>query len=466
MPVDTLRERQLAGLQALLALSTPVGTERRVVAASSSITTKRIRVLTLLKDPALRGAILLMLSATGTGALSFVFWGFTTHHQNAGAVGNISAEVSSITFLAGVGSLSLVSLFARFLPVSGRHARRFIIVGYASAGAAGLIAATIFLVTPFAKGLIIGGESGSFTFVIFVVLNSVFNIQDGGLIGFGRFGWVPVENILVALARLSLLPVAAIFLSARIGVLWSWAFPMIVAIIVVNIFVIGPLPAQKKRQPPRLPRFGELGRLVAIGSAASAVLYAVNAFLPALVTHKLGSYQGGYFYVPWVITTMVLLLMNNITISMVREVVANPHKAMSAIRRSVALAIVLAILVMIVCLFLGSFILTPLGSSYGGHGAPLLRWAGLAMPATAVIALFMATCSIRQRLGPAFLVNLITSSAIIAGVMLLHSNAGISRVGLIYCFVQWTAAAVLSFPTFISLRTIARGQGIRASSPT
>jgi hypothetical protein len=464
--VDKVEERQLAGLQALLAMSVPVVTERPAVAASSSITMMRIRALTLLKDPSVRGAIFLMLSAAGTGALSFVFWGFTTHHQNAGSVGSISAEVSSITFLAGVGSLSLVSIFARFLPVSGRHARRFVILGYTCAGLAGLVAATIFLVTPLAKGLIIGGEAGSLTFVIFVVLNSIFNIQDGGLIGFGRFGWVPVENILVAMARLALLPVAAIFLSARTGVLWSWALPMIIAIVVVNIFVIGPLPGQKKMQPPKLPRFGKLSRLVAVGSASSAVAYAVNAFLPALVTHKLGSYQGGYFYVPWVITTMVLLLMSNITISMVREVVTNPNKAFLAVRRSVALATLLAILVMVVCLFLARFILAPLGSSYGVQGAPLLRWAGLAMPATAVIVLFSAICSIRQRLWPALLVNLITSTAIITGVMFLRPDSNIGRVGMVYCLVQWTAAAMVSLPTFIGLRAIAHGQGIRTNPPT
>ena len=395
-----------------------------------------------------------MLSAGAAGGLGFVFWAFTTHHQNASAVGAVSAEVSSITFLASVGSLNLISIFARFLPVAGWYARRLILTSYSGATLAGLLAAVIFLLTPMATGLVLGGGFGRIAFAVCVVLNSVFNIQDGGLIGFGRFGWVPVENVLVALARLVLLPLAAAFLSARIGVLWSWALPMAVAVLVVNIFVIGPLPGRKAKQRPSLPKFGELGRLVAIGSATTAVYAAVSAFLPALVTHRLGPTQGGYFYVPWIIATMACLLLTNISISMVREIVANPEKAEFTVRRSVGLAVLVIIAVMAACLLLARLVLAPLGPNFVVHGVPLLHWVGFAMPATAVIVLFLAVCLYRQRAWPSFAVNLTTSAAVVGGVLLLKSGADISRVGMIYCVVQWVAAAAISFPTFTALRDL------------
>src|SRR5512146_1299577 len=112
------RQQQLEGIQALLALSVPVTVNPAVTVPLFIGTTPR-RPRSLLKDPALRGAIALMLSATMAGGLGFVFWAFTAHHQSASAVGGISAEVSSITFLAGVGSLNLIGIFGRFLPVAG-----------------------------------------------------------------------------------------------------------------------------------------------------------------------------------------------------------------------------------------------------------------------------------------------------------------------------------------------------------
>jgi len=397
-----------------------------------------------------------MLSAGLSGGLGFAFWAFAAHHHDASAVGAISAEVSSITFLAGVGSLNLISIFGRFLPVAGWRARKLIATGYGSACLAGLLFSMVFLFTPLAKGLIIGGEAGSLAFVVCVIVNSVFNIQDGGLIGFGRFGWIPVENSSVALLRFLLLPVTAIFLAARVGVLWAWALPMIIAVAVVNIFNLGPLASQKMRQRPNLPKIGEMSKLVAVGSLSNSVNATVTAFLPALVTHRLGSVQGGYFYVPWTITAMVLLLLNNVTTSMVREVIANPKRAGQAIRRSVMLAALVGVVVMVTCLFFARLILAPLGPGFAVHGAPLLRWAGLAMPATAAIVLFWAVCSIRRRPLPSFAVNLLTATAIVGGVLLLRPGADISRVGMIYCTVQWAAAAVLAVPTFTALRSIAR----------
>lgn len=451
------RQRQLAGLAALLSLASPA-VETGPILQPRLEPARRSRVLRVLRDPALRGAVALMLSAVLAGGLGFVFWSLTAHRQGASAVGSVAAEVSSITFLASVGSLNLINVFARFLPEAGWHARRLVMTSYGGAAVTGLLAAAVFLLTPMASGLVLGGGFGRLAFAACVVLNSVFMIQDGGLIGFGRFSWVPVENILVASARLALLPLAAAFLSAPIGALWSWALPMAVAVVVVNLLIIGPLAGQQQEQRPSLPTAGELGRFIAIESVTTAVSSAVSAFLPALVTERLGASQGGYFYVPWIMATMVSLLLSSILISMVREAVANPEKAEFTIRRSMGLALLVVIAAMAGCLFLSRLILAPLGPGFAAHGAPLLCWVGLALPATAVNLLFWATCLVRRRPWPVLMVNLTTSGTIVGGFLLLGRDADIDRVGIIYCSVQWAVAAAVSLPTVKALRVVRQNQ--------
>ena len=412
------------------------------------------RVLALLKDPALRGALALMVSALAAGGLGLVFWSVTAHRQDASGVGSVSAEVSSITFLAGVGSLNLINVFARFLPEAGWHARRLILVSYAGSALAGLVAAIIFLLTPMATGLVLGGGLGRFAFAACVVLNSIFMIQDGGLVGFGRATWVPVENILVAVARLALLPVSVSFFSPSIGALWSWAVPMAMAVIAVNVLNIGVLAGRQASQQPSLPTFGELGNFVAIESVTTAISSAVTAFLPALVTLRLGPKQGGYFYVPWIIATMLYLLLSSLLISMVREAVARPDQAAATILRSMRFGLLVIIAGMIICLLLPKLALLSLGPDFAAHGASLLRWVGLALPATAVNLLFWATCLVRRRPWPVFAVNFAISGAVVGGVLLLEHGASISRVGMVYCAVQWAVAAVISFPTITALRAV------------
>lgn len=417
--------------------------------------------LRLLKDPALRGAAALMFSVVVSGGLAFVFWSLTAHRQHASGLGAVTAEVSAIMFLASVGSLNLISVFARFLPEAGWSARRLILTGYGGAAAVGLLAAMIFFLTPMAARLIIGGGPGRVAFAVCVVLNSVFMIQDGGLVGFGRYNWVPVENVLVAVARLLMLPLTAMFMSERIGVLWSWALPMAIAVLAVNAVIIGPLAGGQRNQRPRLPTAGQMGRFVAIESVTTAVAAAVTAFLPALVTQRLGSTQGGYFYVPWMIATMVSLPLMSILISMVREAVARPEKADATVRRSLGIVLLVVVVAMAACLLLPNLVLAPLGSSFVSHGAALLRWIGLSVPAVAVNLTYWSTCLVRRRPWPVLAVNLATSSAIVGGVMSLGLGSDISRVGLIYCMAQWAVAVVVTLPTITALRVVRQRQESR-----
>lgn len=457
---QSLEERQREGIDALLSIAIATAVTQVIPVVPVAPVT-RSGALALFKEPALRGALALMLSAAVSGGLALAFWSLIAHRHPAYVVGSVTAEVSSITFLASVGSLNLINIFARFIPQAGWHARRLILISYGGAALTGLVGAGIFLLTPMGGRLVLGGGFGRLAFAICVVLNSVFMIQDGGLVGFGRFGWVPIENVLVATVRLALLPTAAIIFSARIGILWSWAVPMAVAVLVVNALIIVRLAGQQADQPPSLPAFGELGRFVAIESVTTAVAASLSAFLPALVTQRLGTSQGGYFYIPWVIATMISLLLSQTLISMVREAVAKPEKADSTIRRSLGLALLVLTGAMAACLFTPGLVLAPLGAAYISHGAPLLRWVGLSLPATAVNLLFWSICLIRRRPWPVFALNLTTSGLIVGGVLLLRAGDGISRVGIIYCLVQWIVAAAVSVPAIRTLRLIRRREELR-----
>jgi O-antigen/teichoic acid export membrane protein len=448
-----LEKRQLEGLKVLVSLSSAT-----LVSPARANERRAARLLATLKDPALRGAMALILSNVVSGGLGFVFWAMTAHYQKASGVGSVAAEVSAITFLASVGSLNLINVFARFIPEAGWHARRMIVISYSGAVLAGSLCAVIFLLTPLAPGLVIGGAVGRPALAACVVLNSIFMIQDGGLVGFGRSGWVPVENTLVAIARLLLLPLTIKRMSAPIAILWSWALPMAVAVLVVNALIIIRLAGRgETRQRPKLPPVRQLGRFVAIESVTTAVAAAVSAFLPALVTLRLGATQGGYFYVPWIITTMASLLFTSILISMVREAVARPHQAASTINRSLRLVLVAMIVGMMGCFFLSRLVLTPMGADFAEQGAPLLRWIGLALPAITINLLFWSFCLVRRHPWPVLAVNLTTSAVIIVGVMLLQRGADVSRVGEIYCLSQWIVAAAVAIPALKALRLVRAG---------
>ena len=166
-----------------------------------------------IREPATVASLALMTASGVTAVLTFGFWWLLARRDGAATVGAVSAEVSAATFLASVGSLNMLNVLARFLPEAGGSARRLIRHGYLALVATCAAVAGLFLLTPWADRLVLGGGAGRAGFVVLVIATGVFLAQDGALVGLGHTLLVPLENVLTALARLALIiliPFAAV----------------------------------------------------------------------------------------------------------------------------------------------------------------------------------------------------------------------------------------------------------------
>jgi hypothetical protein len=402
---------------------------------------------------AARSSIALMASAIGSGLLTFAFWLVVARGKGAQGVGSAAAEISTVTFLAGVGSLNMINVFARFLPEAGGSAQRLIVSSYGATLIAGSGVACVFLATPVASRLIIGGTGGKIGFVVLVVTVSIFMIQDGGLIGFGKAVWVPVENTLVGVVRLITLPIIATVVVGAGGALWSWSIATGAAVLVVNMILILRLAPALSDQASRLPVRRSLIKFIAIESVTTAVSSSVSAFLPAIVADSQGSTTAGYFYIPWLVATTVALLLQNILIAMVREAVANPGTRVEAVKGQLKLGSLIVLGGVAACSAFPHEVLRVLGVDFANHGAGLLRWIGFSIPGTAVGLLYWSLCLLRQRPWPLFLMNVVNSVAMIGGILEFRHIA-LTSIGMLFCGVQWTIAVGVAIPLARALRGI------------
>lgn len=416
------------------------------------------RLRSTLADPATRSSLALMLSAVGGGLLTFVFWSVIARRTGPAVVGAASAEVSTITFLASVGSLNLINVFARFLPEAGHLTRRFICVAYACACLAGLTVALIFESTSWSSGLIGGGAGSRVGFVVLVTAASVFLIQDGGLIGLGRARFVPVENVLVAGARLLGVCVVALTAATAARIVLAWALPLVVAVVVVNYQIIRRWAPAEAHRASRLPTRHQLGTFVAVESVTTAISSSVTAFLPAVVSRTMGTTDAGYFYIPWLVATTAALLLMAILISMVRESVTHPERAAVVVRRCLTMCAAIVVGGTLGCCFAAPVLLGVLGPSFVEGSGSLLVWIGLSLPATGIGLVYWSLCLIGRRPWPVFAMNLTTSAAIIGGVIALGPG-DVSRIGTLYFAVQWVVALAVVRPAFRKLRQITQKRG-------
>jgi hypothetical protein len=397
-------------------------------------------------------SLALMLSTVGAGVLTFGFWTVIARTRGAAVLGAASAEIATITFLAGVGSLNMINVFVRFLPQAGHHARRFILISYAAALTAGLLAAVIFLSTSWSRRIVVGGTGGRIAFAFLVVGMSVFMIQDGGLVGFGKYLWVPVENITVGVGRLAALVLVVLVGGGAAALVGAWAAATVAAVLVINMLLIGRLAPTWRGRAVELPRTPVLVRFIAVESVTTAVASSLSAFLPAIVEHVRGAAAAGYFYLPWLITTTVSVLLMSVLISMVRALATTSEGAAQIVRGQLRIVAVVLAGVLVVCCVDPVLVMDILGSSFGHQAGTLLRWVGLSFPGTTVALLYWSFCLIDQRPWPIFAMNVGNAILVISGVVWLGRHSSIADIGMLYCGVQWLIAAAAIVPLVRRLR--------------
>ena len=325
-----------------------------------------------------------------SGSIGIVFWGLATHLATAATVGRASAEIAAMTLLSSLAQLSFGPIFERFLPVAGPRTRVFVARAYAMCVVVAMLMAVGYVLLGFSHSFIPASFGWRLLFVVAVVLWTIFVLQDSVLIGLRASRWVPVENILFALAKLGLLPVM-IAVAAKEGIFLAWTVPVIGAIVGVSWYLF------KKRIPEHellsasseeLPSTREI-ILLASAQYASLLFSVISTSLVALIViQRLGPVASAHYYLPALIASGPSLLLWNLVTSFLVEASSEPE----ALRHHANVTIRATITVLVPSLLIGEVfapqILGIFGATYATHGATLLRMLMLSIPATAVTAFY------------------------------------------------------------------------------
>jgi O-antigen/teichoic acid export membrane protein len=183
------------------------------------------RVIVHLRTPFYQNGYALIINSVGISVLGVLYWMLAARYYTTRAVGINSATIAAMTFLAAIARLYLDGALIRFLPRSGTSAGRLIRSAYLISALAAALVGTLFVLglKYWAPALEFLRASPLLT-VVFILATIAFTIfvqQDGVLTGLRQAKWVPVENILYALAKLILL-VALAGSFPEYGIFLSW----------------------------------------------------------------------------------------------------------------------------------------------------------------------------------------------------------------------------------------------------
>jgi O-antigen/teichoic acid export membrane protein len=346
-----------------------------------------------------RNAVALMISSAGTAVLGVVFWGIAAHIASPSTIGRASAEIAAMTLLATISQLSFGPIFERFLPVAGGRTRAFVSRAYAMCVSFAFVAAIIYLSLGFGHRFIPASFGARALFVVAVVLWTIFVLQDWVLISLRASRWVPVENILFALAKLALLP-AFVAVTESQGIFLAWTIPVVVAVGAVSRFLFRRfIPAHAASSPSseKLPSVREIVFLAFAQYTTLLVSVFSATLIPLIVIQRLGAAANAHYYLPALISSGVAFLLWNVESSYLVEASSDP----ADLRRHANSAIRMALVVLLPSIAVGEifapYILQIFGATYVVHGTTLLRLLLLSLPGTAVTAFYSAFAWLDKR---------------------------------------------------------------------
>lgn len=399
-------------------------------------------------------AVSLMTATIVTNAFGLVFWAVAARLEAPDEVGRAAAAVAALTLMATVAQLNLTNVFIRLIPKAGRLGKRLLMRGYLAVVVVSAAAGIFYVVSGLSASVVTAGWSARAIFVVAVPVLAIFALQDSVLTSLRLAPWVPVENVLFAVGKLTLLPLLAVLFGGA-GIVMACVLPAAVAVIVVNGLLFRRVLPAGEMVEGTLPGRRRLLSFVAGEYVGNICATATAQLMPLLIVWRLGPTTAAYFMLPWLVSLGITFLMWNVASSLVVEIAGAHGSSDELLQRSLLLWGAVVLGAVVVCVAGAHPLLALAGPGYAAHGTALLRLVGLSAPFGAVVALYSTLAWLDQRVWQLAGFSAVSGAALIATTLVLLPRLGLVGVGWASLGTQALAAIAMA-P--LAARRLRRGQ--------
>ncbi len=337
-----------------------------------------------------------------TSALGFVFWAVAARLAPVAAVGSASAAISLMQLLGSLGTLGLGTLLIGELAARRTPAFPLVLKGVVVASAGGaLLAAIVGLVLTRLStdpNALLTSPGLLCLFAAGTAVTSATTVLDQALIGLARGGWQLQRNTLFAIAKLALLPLAAVTIGLSAITLYSaWLAGNLVSCLLL---------LRKSRRLERRWTWRGSQPLRGLGRAALAhhlmnvSSHAPLLILPVLVAAWLGPALNAAFYAAVLLSSFAWMASSQLSTALFSVPRSDIDALRVELRTSLRICAVVAVAAAVGGLFLATPVLRVFGPEYTVASGALTLLA-IATAPSSVKSVFVAVRRVQGRLGAA-----------------------------------------------------------------
>ena len=389
--------------------------------------------------PLYTNAFYLMLNTAVMAFLGFFFWIVVARFYTEAEVGYSSAIISAISLLAVLSLAGLNSSLIRFLPRADKP-KDLINSCFTLSGLISLIAAGIFI-----AGLGLWSPALSFikqnaifcsAFIIFTLLWTLSLLIDATFIANRRAGFVLSKNTIFSLLKIPL-PILFVLFFHAFGVVTSWGIAVAVAVALSLFLFLPKLQNHYKPVPTLKPGLiKEMWQYSGGYYLSNLLLQAPALVLPLMVVNLLGAEQNAYFYVAWMIASLLFAIPRGVASSLFAEGSHFEDKLRENVTKSIKFTFLLLVPAVILLILVGKWLLLAFGQSYSANALNLLWILALSSLPLGINYIYTSILRVTGRLKELAIIWGFIAIAVLLASFLIMPTTGIIGIGYAWLGAQ------------------------------
>ena len=411
-----------------------------------------------IRSPLYRNSFFLMANTVLTSGLGFFFWMVVARFYTESEVGWGSATISAISLLATLSVPGFSAALIRFLPKAEKPQEMI----NSCLTISGAIAVVLSLV--FVAGLDIWSPALAFiksniifaaAFVFFVLVQVLFGVIGSVFIARRRADFTLFKSAIFSLLKIPL-PILLVLFFHTFGIAASWGIATAVALAVALFFFIPRVQPDYKPVPSlNLGVISSMWRYSGGSYFAHLFDFAPSMILPIIVVNLLGAEQNAYFYVTWVIATLLFSIPRAVAQSLFAEGAHFEEELWGNVTRSLKFVFIILVPAVILALLFGEWLLLLFGEGYSVSGLLLLRILCVSSLFIGVIRVYTSTLRVEDRIRELALIYGFRAVATFVGSYFVMPVYGLVGIG----YVWFAVHAVVCLYAILAMR--ARFRGVR-----
>jgi len=395
-------------------------------------------------------AFYLILNNAIGSVLGFLFWVLMARKFSPATVGIGTALMSASGLISTLANLSLGTGMVRFVPEIKERAWELVNSVLTVTVVTTTLGSLIYLagVRVWSPALSDMQRSGLLAvgFVVTSVLSTSSGLMDSSFIARRVCKFIFIKNILASLIRIPL-PLILFLGLGGYGIFFSFGIATLVCILVAFIWFT-PAAYPGFRFIPHLDA-QLLKRVIPFSFSNYLSMIFINAIgflFPLMVLNVLGAAYSAYFYIAWVIASVIGTIPNSVSTSLFAEGSHNPENLAYHLKRSLWLTMLLLFAGVGAVQLISGWLLGVFAHSYAVYGRDVLFWLMVENFPGAINSFYMTVNQVRKKVHLIILQSFATSALTILLSYVLLERMGLVGIGIGYFLANLVVALAVALP--------------------